>query len=121
MVYRRYDDLRVYQLAFERAVEIHKLSLEWPKIEQFGGLADQIRRSSKSICANIAEGMSKGGAVGEERRFLSIAMGSCEETRVWLDFALRLGYLPQQKTELLRTDYEGIAKVLNTLLKKRMT
>jgi four helix bundle protein len=55
---REYRDLEVYKMAFTTSLSIHKSSLEFPKIEQYA-LADQMRRASKSICANIAEGFAK--------------------------------------------------------------
>jgi four helix bundle protein len=89
---KSYEDLIVYQRSFELALELHKLSITFPKIEQFA-LGDQLRRSSKSICANIAEGFSRRShSVPEFKRFLSVAFGSSEETRVWISFAYRLGY-----------------------------
>ena len=50
------EDLEVFQRAYRASLEPHRASLQFPKIEQFAGLADQIRRASKSICGNLAEG-----------------------------------------------------------------
>ena len=50
------EDLEVFQRAYRASLELHRASLQFPKIEQFAGLADQIRRASKSICGNLAEG-----------------------------------------------------------------
>ena len=55
---RRFEDLEVFRRAYRLSLEVHRASLEFPRIEQFA-LADQIRRASKSICANIAEGFGK--------------------------------------------------------------
>ena len=52
-------ELRVYQRAYALSLKIHKLIQAFPKIEQYGGIADQLRRSSKSITANIVEGYTK--------------------------------------------------------------
>ncbi len=80
---KTYEDLDVFKSAFTLSVEIHRVSLEFPKIEQYA-LADQLRRSSKSICANIAEGFGKQQLSKLEfRRFLLMALGSSEETSVW--------------------------------------
>ena len=117
----RYDQLDVYKLAFELALDIHKVTLEphIPKFEQYGGLCDQLRRASKSICANIAEGLSKHGSVLEERRFLGIALGSCEEVQVWLSFGLRLNYCTANQFAEWQAGYQSTAKMLQTLMKKR--
>ncbi len=90
---KSYDDLVVYQKAYVLSLEVHKKSLEFPKIEQFA-LADQVRRASKSICANIAEGFSKQRLSSPEfKRFLGIAIGSSDEMKVWLSYCRDLGYV----------------------------
>ena len=55
---KSFEDLEVFQRAYRLSLEVHKLSLGFPSIEQ-QGLADQLRRASKSICANLAEGFAK--------------------------------------------------------------
>ena len=57
-VVRSFHDLDVYQKAYQLSLDIHKATLGFPKLEQFA-LADQMRRASKSICANLAEGFAK--------------------------------------------------------------
>ncbi len=114
-----YEQLEVYKLAFQLAVNLHSQSLNFPKIEQFGGLADQIRRSSKGICANLAEGLSKRMSDADECRFISIALGSAEETRVWLSFCAELGYLSADETEELRQQYQIVCKMLYGLIQIR--
>ena len=54
-----FEDLEVFQRAYRISLDLHRASLQFPKVEQFGGLADQMRRASKSICGNIAEGFGK--------------------------------------------------------------
>lgn len=114
-------DLEVYKLAYQRALQLHKASLAWPKYEQYGGLADQIRRASKGICANIVEGLNKQGTALEERRFLGLALGSCEEVMVWLDFALDLDYLASKEHSALTDDYRKISAMIAGLMKRRST
>ena len=53
------EDLYIYQISYRLMLDIHKITLSFPKIEQYGGIADQLRRSSKSITANITEGFGK--------------------------------------------------------------
>ena len=85
-VVRSFEDLEVYQRAYRLALELHKASLQFPKIEQFA-LADQIRRASKSVCANIAEGFARQrGSSADFHRFLILALGSSDEMKVWLSF-----------------------------------
>ncbi len=76
------EDLVVFRRAYAVSLDVHRASLRFPQIEQFG-LGDQVRRASKSICANVAEGFGKQShSVAEFRRFLSIAIGSSDEMRV---------------------------------------
>jgi len=93
-----YTDLKVFQQAYDLSLAIHRVSLEFPKIEQFGGIADQLRRSSKSVCANLVEGYAKQSKSKPEFiRFLWMAIGSMDETKLWIQYAHDLGYL-QTKT-----------------------
>lgn len=115
MGYVVYEDLNVYKLAKSLAIELHKLTLQWPKYEQYGGMADQLRRSSKSICANIAEGLSKNMSKPDKVRFIRIALGSAEESRVWLDFAKELDYLNVKQTDIYREKYKEVSRMLFSL------
>ncbi len=119
--YRPYKGLKVFQESYRVALEIHKLCEPFPKFEQYGGLADQMRRASKGVCANIAEGLGKHSTALEEKRFLNIALGSVEELRLWLDFAEDLEYIKQDVTTQLRASYTDIAKMLFSLIRKRAT
>ena len=85
-----------------------------PRLEQ-QALADQLRRASKSIAANIAEGYSKRRSKAEFKRYLLIAMGSADEMRVWLRYCLDLGYIDGDQWTVLRDEYQVIAKMLNAL------
>ena len=88
-----FEDLAVFKLAYRLSLEIHRASLNFPVVEQ-RALADQIRRASKSICANLAEGFGKQAASPAEfKRFLAMAIGSADEMRVWLRYCLDLGYV----------------------------
>lgn len=113
----RFEDLQVFRRAYGVSLEIHKTSLTFPKIEQYG-LADQIRRASKSICANIAEGFSKKRSQADFNRFLGMAIGSADEMRVWLRYCLDLNYIQETDWQRWRNEYEEIAKMLQGLGKK---
>ena len=112
-----YHRLSVYKKSYELALEIHKLTLTFPKIEQYE-LAQQVRRSSKSIPANIAEGMGKQESKPDVRRFIRIALGSCDESRVWLEFAKDLGYLAQRDQQNLDERYQEIGRMLQGVIKR---
>ena len=110
-----FEDLEVFKLAYRISLEIHRTSLSFPAIEQ-QGLADQVRRSSKGICANIAEGVGKQAfSPAECRRFLAIAIGSADEMRVWLRYALDLGYVDEPVWQRWRDAYQDIARMLQGL------
>ena len=113
-----FGDLIVYQKAYELSLDIHRYSLKLPRMEQYG-LGDQVRRSSKSICANVAEGFGKQRASSPEfRRFLSMAIGSADEMKVWLSYCRDLGYLNLEQQKLWHEEYSVIARMLNGLRDK---
>jgi len=110
-----YRDLKVFQRAYKLALELHKASLEFPKIEQYA-LGDQIRRSSRSICANITEGfMRQRDSKAEWKRFLLMSLGSCEETIMWLDFVRDFGYVILPRTAVWQQELSEIVKMLHKL------
>jgi four helix bundle protein len=92
MKIRSHKDLNVYQLAFEAAVEIFELTKKYPKEEQYS-LTDQIRRSSRSVCANLAEAFRKRKYSNAFVAKLSDSEGEAAETQVWLEFALQNNYI----------------------------
>lgn len=111
------EDLDVYNRSFAIALDIHEFSKTLPKIETYA-LADQMRRSSMSVCANIAEGHGKGYfSKAEFRRLLSIAAGSSQETRVWLKFCVALEYIDAEQGQAWQDEYVQISKMLYGLAK----
>ena len=117
-IVRSFEDLEVYQRAYKLALELHKLTLEFPRIEQFA-LADQIRRASKSICANIAEGFARQHiSTADFHRYVVLAMGSSDEMKVWLSFSLDLGYVSAENAKRLRDDYVTVSRMLHGLRNK---
>jgi four helix bundle protein len=114
---KSYEDLEVFQKAYDISLELHKLSLRMPEIEQFS-LAQQLRKSSKSICANLAEGFGKQSHSKQEfKRYLSICIGSADETKIWLKYAKDLEYINSKEYEELTQEYTNIAKMLSGLYK----
>ena len=112
---QNYTDLRVYQLAFESAMRIY-LSKKWPPEEKYS-LTDQIRRSSRSVCGNIAEAWRKRRYVAHFVSKLSDADTEAAETEVWLDFALRCGYLGTTDHTELRDSYDHICRMLTKMMR----
>ena len=112
-----YHGLEVFKKSYQLAIELHRLTLGFPKYEQYE-IAQQLRRSSKSIPANIAEGMGKQSSKAEVKRFIQIAMGSCDESRVWLEFTRDLGYLTKQDQSNFELRYREIGRMLRGLIKR---
>lgn len=110
-----YKDLRVYRLAFESAMEILELSKSFPGEEKYS-LCDQMRRFSRSVCANIAEAWRKRRYQPAFISKLSDADAEAAETQVWLDFALRCSYLPSEPHTALRDHYDHICRQLRTMM-----
>jgi four helix bundle protein len=112
---RTFEDLEVFRRGYRLSLEVHRSSLELPRIEQFA-LADQLRRASKSICANIAEGFGKQRQSRSEfRRFLLMAIGSADEMQVWTLYCRDLGYIDPDMAERWRGEYREIARMLQGL------
>jgi len=113
-----FRDLIAYQKAFKLALSIHKLTLTFPKFEQVE-LGGQLRRSSKSIATNIAEGFGRKSTSSllDFKRFIKIALGSNDETRVHLDFCKDLGYIESKTHEKYESACIEIGKLLTSMLK----
>ncbi len=111
-----FDTLSAFKKAYDLSLTIHKRSLTFPHLEQTE-LASQLRRSSKSICANVGEGLGKQSSDKDVIRFLRMSIGSCDETRIWLKYAKDLGYLTIEEYGLLQEGYIEVGKMLSGLIK----
>ena len=115
-----FERLEVFKRAYRVSLEIHRASLAFPMAEQQSGIADQMRRASKGICANIAEGFGKRPySKAEFRRFIAMAIGSSDEMRLWLRYCFDLGYLEESSWRVWRDTYEEIAKMLTCLIREK--
>ena len=112
---RAVEDLEVFKRAYRISLEVHRRSLNFPSIEQYA-LGDQVRRASKGICANLAEGFGRQAASKAEfKRFVMMAMGSADEMRIWCRYCLDLGYIDEATWQAWRQEYREIAKMLQAL------
>jgi four helix bundle protein len=102
---RSYRDLRVYQSAFDLAMEIFEMTKVFPAEEKYS-MVDQIRRSSRSVCANIGEAWRKRRYPAHFVSKLSDSESEAEETRIWLEFSLRCKYVSEQKFNDLDSRYD---------------
>ena len=112
------EDLNVFQRAYAISLEIHKIvGKQLPK-DEFE-LRKQIRTASKSICANLAEGFGKkSDSIAEFKRFISIAIGSSDEMKVWIRYCVDLEYIEQPLYDKWRDEYTQISKMLRGLRNK---
>jgi four helix bundle protein len=111
-----FRDLKVYQLSYYLALEVFKESRSFPSEERFS-LIDQIRRASRSVAANIAEGYRKRQYPRMFISKLADADGEATETQVWLDFAMDCGYLRSERQQELVSGYEEIGRMLGGMIK----
>lgn len=111
-VIRRHTDLEVYQLAFDAAMRVFDLTRNFPVEERYS-LTDQIRRSSRSVCTNLAEAWRKRRYEAAFISKLSDSEGEAAETQVWLQFAAKCGYLePETARELYRACDDILGKLV---------
>ena len=110
------EDLDVFKRAYGLSLDLHRASLTFPKIEQYAGLADQLRRSSKSVCGLIVEGAGRQSSSPREfSRYLSMAVGSAEEARLWCRYAADLGYVEGTQAEGWRSELRQIIRMMQAL------
>lgn len=112
---RSYRDLRVYQAAMDLAMEIFRLSKSFPKEERYS-LVDQIRKSSRSVCANLSEAWRKRRYQAAFVSKLSDSETEAAETQVWLEFAFRCDYIKEKTFKNLDQRYEHILSQLVTMI-----
>ena len=106
-----HTDLDVYQLAFDMAMQIFELSKSFPKEETYS-LTDQIRRSSRSVCANLAEAWRKRRYEKAFVSKLSDSEGEAAETQVWIAFAVKCGYISREEANAIYPFYNNIIRTL---------
>ena len=112
---RSYRDLEVYRLSFRLAVEVDGMTKRLPRHEMYEE-GCQIRRSAKSIPANIAEGYGRRRYKADFIRFIIYALSSCDETRVHLDILHQTGSLNRQDYDHFTTEYDKLGRKLNNFL-----
>jgi four helix bundle protein len=112
-----FRDLEVYKRAFEAAMRIFQLTKEFPPEEKFS-LVDQIRRASRSVCSNLAEGWRKRTYMAVFQNKITDSMQEASETQCWLEFSLACQYLNQKAFHELDMEYEEMISMLNSMEKQ---
>ena len=108
--------LKAFQRAYRLSLELHRVSLGWPRVEQYGGVAEQLRRASKAICGLLVEGGGRQpGSDAEFRRYVTMAIGSADEARLWCCYAADLGFVEPVQAQVWRDELSDIARMLNGL------
>ena len=110
-----FESLRAYELSYHGAMDIFALSKSFPAEEKYA-LTDQIRRSSRSVCANTAEAYRKRRYLKHYVMKLTDADGEASETLVWLNFAKDCGYITGETHEKLSDSYHEIGKLLGFMI-----
>jgi len=108
--------LEVYQRAFKAAMVIYEMTNKFPAEEKYS-LVDQMRRSSRSVCTNLAEAWRKRkyGAVFKNK--LTDAMQEASETQSWLEFCAACSYMGKDVFCKMDEEYETIISMLNAMEK----
>lgn len=111
---RTVNDLEVYQMSFETAMKIFEYSKNFPTEERYS-LTDQIRRSSRSVCANLAEAWRRRGYKAFFMNRITDCTQEAAETQVWLEFALRCRYIDRKTYDELSRVYDSICGMLTNM------
>lgn len=114
-IIKSHKELNVYQLAFKISMEIFFITKAFPKEEVYS-LTAQIRRSSRSVCANLAEAFRKRRY---EKAFilkLSDSEAEASETQVWLDYSLECKYLSEESYQVLFHEYDKIIGMIVNMM-----
>ena len=107
MKIRSHQELDVYRIAFDAAITIYETSKRFPKEEKYS-LTDQIRRSSRSVCANLAEAFRKRRYPKSFVAKISDSEAEAAETQTWLDFAFKCNYIDSTEHKSLITNYSYV-------------
>ena len=114
-VFRSHEELVIFQLAFDSSMVIYNLSKKFPKEETYS-LTDQIRRSSRWVCANLAEAWRKRRYQAAFVAKLSDSEAEAAETQVWIKFAVKCSYIEIEQARELYKTYNQILKGLVNMI-----
>ena len=116
MKIRDHRELDVFKIAFKASMEIFELSRDFPKYEMYS-LTDQIRRSSRSVCANLSEAFRKRKYPKAIVAKLSDSEGEAAETQTWLEYCYKCGYMKKETSDKLIIEYDHVlGKLVNMAL-----
>lgn len=111
---RHFRDLEVYRRAFDAAMTIFQITKRFPSEEKYS-MVDQIRRSSRSVCANLAEGWRKRRYPAVFKNKITDSMQEASETQCWLEFSLACEYIKESVFREMDDEYEQLISMLNSM------
>ena len=112
---KNYHDLEIYQKSYGLALEMHRMTFNFPKHEMYE-LGSQLRRAAISIPLNIVEGYGQREYPNVFKKYLITALGSCNEVAVILDMVKDLDYLDDEKFEQFKERYDHLGRQINKLI-----
>ena len=113
---KSHTELRVYQMAFASAMEVFEATKSYPQEERYS-LTDQIRRSSRSVCSNLAEAWRKRRYEAAFVAKLNDSEAEAAETQTWIDFSRECGYLTPDDAKRIRKQYDAILGQLVSVIR----
>ena len=111
MAIRTYRDLEVFRESYTAALDVSKLTRKMPQVEQVE-LARQLRKAARSVPANTVEGWAKRNSSAEFKRYLQVAIGSCDEVKLWLSMAKDEKYVADDIFATQMSRYNRIGAML---------
>jgi len=111
---RHFRDLEVYRRSFDAAMSIFQMTKAFPQEERYS-LVDQIRRSSRSVCSNLAESWRKRRYLGVFKNKITDSMMEASETQCWLEFSWACNYIEKSVFNEFDNEYEQIIAMLNSM------
>jgi four helix bundle protein len=111
---KHFRDLEVYRRAFDAAMKIFQLTKKFPAEERFS-LVDQMRRASRSVCANLSEAWRKRRYAAVFKNKITDSMQEASETQCWLEFSFSCRYIEKDIFDKLDDEYEQIIAMLNSV------
>jgi len=114
---RRYTDLLVYRQAYRLALQVSKFTKELPREEQFE-LGRQLRRSARSVPANVVEGWTKRNSAADFKRHLVIAAGEAAECGFWIGLAIDEGFVSKSAAQPILSEYGKLGFMIHNLWKE---
>lgn len=111
----RHQDLDVYKKAFDLAMEVFEMSKSFPKEETYS-LTDQVRRSSRSVCSNLAEAWRKRRYKAAFIAKLCDSEGEAAESQTWIEFAVKSGYIERETAKNMFLRYDEVIAMLASMI-----